>query len=68
LLDLDKSSGLTPTQLLGEEEIVTHKGANRLGMCVEDVWIGQVAHLKDRLGDQRGGSEWEPIKILHRGD
>jgi hypothetical protein len=20
--------------------------------------------LKDRLGDQRGGSEWEPIKIL----
>jgi hypothetical protein len=23
--------------------------------------------LKDRLGDQRGGSEWEPIKILHGG-
>jgi hypothetical protein len=22
------------------------------------------AELKDRLGDQRGGSEWEPIKIL----
>jgi ribonuclease HI len=22
------------------------------------------AYLKDRLGDQRGGSEWEPIKIL----
>jgi hypothetical protein len=21
-------------------------------------------HLKDRLGHQRGGSEWEPIKIL----
>jgi hypothetical protein len=21
-------------------------------------------HLKDRIGDQRGGSEWEPIKIL----
>jgi hypothetical protein len=20
--------------------------------------------VKDRLGDQRGGSEWEPIKIL----
>jgi hypothetical protein len=20
--------------------------------------------LKDRIGDQRGGSEWEPIKIL----
>jgi hypothetical protein len=25
-------------------------------------------HLKDRLGDQRGGSEWEPIKILLEGD
>jgi hypothetical protein len=22
------------------------------------------ALLKDRLGDQRGGSEWEPIEIL----
>jgi hypothetical protein len=26
-------------------------------------WFG-VVPLKDRLGDQRGGSEWEPIKIL----
>jgi hypothetical protein len=24
--------------------------------------------MKDRLGDQRGGSEWEPIKILLEGD
>jgi hypothetical protein len=24
--------------------------------------------LKERLGDQRGGSEWEPIKILLEGD
>jgi hypothetical protein len=24
----------------------------------------RVTSLKDRLGDQRGGSEWEPIKIL----
>jgi hypothetical protein len=24
--------------------------------------------LKDRLGEQRGGSEWEPIKILLEGD
>jgi hypothetical protein len=24
--------------------------------------------VKDRLGDQRGGSEWEPIKILIEGD
>jgi hypothetical protein len=24
--------------------------------------------VKDRLGDQRGGSEWEPIKILLEGD
>jgi hypothetical protein len=23
--------------------------------------------VKDRLGDQRGGSEWEPIKILLEG-
>jgi hypothetical protein len=26
------------------------------------------AFMKDRLGDQRGGSEWEPIKILLEGD
>jgi hypothetical protein len=25
-------------------------------------------YMKDRLGDQRGGSEWEPIKILLEGD
>jgi hypothetical protein len=25
---------------------------------------GERTDLKDRLGDQRGGSEWEPIKIL----
>jgi hypothetical protein len=25
---------------------------------------GEQTDLKDRLGDQRGGSEWEPIKIL----
>jgi hypothetical protein len=24
----------------------------------------ETGSLKDRLGDQRGGSEWEPIKIL----
>jgi hypothetical protein len=24
--------------------------------------------VQDRLGDQRGGSEWEPIKILLEGD
>jgi hypothetical protein len=24
----------------------------------------EVVSLKDRLGNQRGGSEWEPIKIL----
>jgi hypothetical protein len=24
--------------------------------------------VKDRLGDQKGGSEWEPIKILLEGD
>jgi hypothetical protein len=24
--------------------------------------------LEDRLGNQRGGSEWEPIKIILEGD
>jgi hypothetical protein len=24
--------------------------------------------LKDHLGDQRGGSDWEPIKILLEGE
>jgi hypothetical protein len=28
----------------------------------------QIGSVKDRLGDQRGGSEWEPIKILLGGD
>jgi hypothetical protein len=31
-------------------------------------WPTWVVSLKDRLGDQRGGSEWEPIKILLGGD
>jgi hypothetical protein len=30
--------------------------------------ISPQKELKDRLGDQRGGSEWEPIKILLEGD
>jgi hypothetical protein len=30
---------------------------------------GGEGRMKDRLGDQRGGgSEWEPIKILLKGD
>jgi hypothetical protein len=28
--------------------------------------LGEDELVKDRLGDQRGGSEWEPIKILLR--
>jgi hypothetical protein len=28
----------------------------------------QGSGVKDRIGDQRGGSEWEPIKILLEGD
>jgi hypothetical protein len=24
--------------------------------------------MKDRISDQRGGSEWEPVKILLEGD
>jgi hypothetical protein len=34
-----------------------HASLSFLSLCV-----------KDRLGDQRGGSEWEPIKILLEGD
>jgi hypothetical protein len=35
----------------------------------DGVGIPMADHLlKDRLGDQRGGSEWEPIKILLEGD
>jgi hypothetical protein len=34
--------------------------------CVLGAFLLDV--LKDRLGDQRGGSEWEPIKILLEGD
>jgi hypothetical protein len=33
--------------------------------CREEILSKEV---KDRLGDQRGGSEWEPIKILLEGD
>jgi hypothetical protein len=25
-------------------------------------------YMMDQIGDQRGGSEWEPIKILLEGD
>jgi hypothetical protein len=28
----------------------------------------EMRRLKDRLGDQSGGSKWEPIKILLEGD
>jgi hypothetical protein len=34
------------------------RAATRFPTCVR---------MKDRLGDQRGGSEWEPIKILPGG-
>jgi hypothetical protein len=30
--------------------------------------VNKTARLKDRLGDQRGGSEWELIKVLLEGD
>jgi hypothetical protein len=30
--------------------------------------VNKTARLKDRLGNQRGGSEWEPIKIFLEGD
>jgi hypothetical protein len=40
--------------------------------AVENVFLifggPTVDMLKDRIGDQRGGSEWEPIKILLEGD
>jgi hypothetical protein len=31
---------------------------------VESQCLEGVIKVKDRLGDQRGGGEWEPIKIL----
>jgi hypothetical protein len=37
-------------------------------MAHGDVEFELEADLKDRLGDQRGGSEWESIKILLEGD
>jgi hypothetical protein len=32
-----------------------------------EVGMPPTMRLKDRLGNQRGGSEWEPIKILLKG-
>jgi hypothetical protein len=34
-----------------------------VGISSVDCWYIS-SPMKDRLGDQRGGSEWEPIKIL----
>jgi hypothetical protein len=43
--------------------------------AVRGEWLSKVGtkhgtwrSLKDRTDDQRGGSEWEPIKILLEGD
>jgi hypothetical protein len=40
-----------------------------LPLSTEDAWDQfPGGYVKDRLGDQREGSEWEPIKILLEGD
>jgi hypothetical protein len=45
------------------------KGSKRTAKKPTITTSGEHLHgLKDRLGDQRGGSEWEPIKILLEGD
>jgi hypothetical protein len=46
------------------------KNEQRTGpLDAEEEWRrgGVVSALKDQLGDQRGWSEWEPIKILPEG-
>jgi hypothetical protein len=40
----------------------------KIGLKLEVYSLCAIEALKDRLGDQRGGSEWEPIKILLKGD
>jgi hypothetical protein len=37
-------------------------------LVVNMAQVSKLNNVKDRLGDQRGGSEWEPIKILLEGD
>jgi hypothetical protein len=34
------------------------------GSLINMLYASTLDMVKDRLGDQRGGSEWEPIKIL----
>jgi hypothetical protein len=53
------------TDLTGVD-VVTGVG-DRSDWCRFGSELCSFFHLKDRLGDQRGGSEWEPIKILPEG-
>jgi hypothetical protein len=43
-------------------------GGKYLQLLLDSVLTSVSLPLKDRIGDQRGGSEWEPIKILLEGD
>jgi hypothetical protein len=49
LLDFAKSSGLTTTQLLGEEKTAKPKGANRLEYVPELVWLRLLRFLPMRM-------------------
>jgi hypothetical protein len=41
-----------------------HKVLMDGGSLINMLYASTLDMVKDRLGDQRGGSEWEPIKIL----
>jgi hypothetical protein len=50
-------------ELLGLKMLLRRRNTTSL-MKFHPLTLHTSPDLKDRLGDQRGGSEWEPIKIL----
>jgi hypothetical protein len=55
-------------KLFGNDEVdLEHKPEVKRIMGIKPE-ASTYTRLKDRKGDQRGGSEWEPIKILLEGD
>jgi hypothetical protein len=75
----DRVQAVDFTCKIWEKLKVAHGGNNQVKACLfVTYWMEyeNFTHLfdesidsmlKDRLGDQRGGSEWEPIKILPNG-
>jgi hypothetical protein len=59
--------GLGAGHMVARRARRSRRRSSRCTVAVESRGLAG-GRVKDRLGDQRGGSEWEPIKILLEGD